>query len=1005
MTAELQKALSDIWAIEGDLVLLRGEYDQNYLVTGAEDYVFKLMRPDCAPGFVEMQCAAIRHILRKAGGVPVPDVVPTRDGALHAAVELADGAPRLAWVQRRVAGITLADFLPKSTDLAGQIGRHLGQMDRALADFSCPGLQRDFKWNLMQGDWIKDHLQVIEDSARRAHLAGIADLFEDLKPALQALPQTAIHNDVNTHNILVEGALDASPRITGLIDFGDMCLAPRVCELAIAGAYLSLDQDAPEALLSALVAGYHQTYPLTGGEVDLIWPLLQMRLAVSLVNSTQVVLEKPDDPYVTVTQEPAWRLLETHQADPAVIAARLRAACGLPVTDAAPRVMAWLAAERGRFAPLVGRDLSDMPMGTLSVEGCTTPQNPFAITAQEAASVGAAYHAQAPVWMGYYREPRLIYTEDFFRLGPWQASDRRSVHIAVDVFADIGTPLHAPLAGEVVFAGYRAANLDYGGLVILRHETPQGDAFFTLYGHLSKASVRALKPGQAIARDEIFARLGAPEENGRWSPHVHFQLALSLDGYGDDLPGVASPDLLEYWTQLCPNPAPLLNLPDEKTCYHPAGTETVLAGRRRHFATNLRLSYDRPVMLMRGWRHHLFDQWGRPYLDAYNNVPHVGHAHPRIQAVAADQLLRINSNTRYLHPAQVALAEKITSKMPPGLSVCYFVNSGSEANELALRLARAGTGGRDMITPDHGYHGNTTGAIDISAYKFNAPGGVGQADWVHLVEVADEYRGRHRRADPDRAERFAAQIDMALAQISTRGGRLAGFIAESFPSVGGQIIPPDGYLRGVYARIRAAGGLCIADEVQTGLGRLGRHYFGFEQQGVIPDIVVLGKPIGNGHPLGVVVTTPEIAARFAQGPEFFSTFGGSTLSCRIGKEVLDIVEDEGLMENADLIGTRLLAGLHALQAAYPVIGDVRGMGLFIGVELVNDSETLTPGTQLARYIKNRLRDARILIGTEGPHDNVLKIRPPLSFDQEGCDMILHHLRAILEEAAIRQAIG
>ncbi len=461
---------------------------------------------------------------------------------------------------------------------------------------------------------------------------------------------------------------------------------------------------------------------------------------------------------------------------------------------------------------------------------------------------------------------------------------------------------------------------------------------------------------------------------------------------------MADPDDLGVWTAVCPNPAALLNLPDASVDYQPIDKTEILAERVRYFGSNLKLSYADPVMLVRGWQHHMFDEWGRPYLDAYNNVPHVGHAHPRIQAVAADQLLRMNSNTRYLHPAQVAFAKKITSKLPDPLSVCFFVNSGSEANELALRLARAATGGHDMITPDHGYHGNTTGAIDLSAYKFNAKGGVGPSDWVHLVEVADDYRGRYRRDDPKRAEKYAAQVDDALGRIEACNGKLAGFIAETFPSVGGQIIPPAGYLAAVYARIRAAGGICIADEVQTGLGRLGEFYFGFEQQEAVPDIVVLGKPIGNGHPLGVVVTTRAIADAFAKGPEYFSTFGGSTLSCRIGKEVLDIVDDEGLMENARRMGEQLQEGLRDLAERHPVIGDVRGFGLFIGVDLVTDRETHAPATQVADYVKNRMRDHRILIGCEGPADNILKIRPPLTVDGSAVEMILTVLDQVLDEA-------
>ena len=429
--------------------------------------------------------------------------------------------------------------------------------------------------------------------------------------------------------------------------------------------------------------------------------------------------------------------------------------------------------------------------------------------------------------------------------------------------------------------------------------------------------------------------------------------------------------------------------------YSPTDKQHVLEGRKAHFGGNLSLSYADPLMLVRGWKHYLFDEWGRPYLDAYNNVPHVGHAHPRIQAVAADQLKRMNSNTRYLHPAQTAFAEKVLSKLPDKFEVCYFVNSGTEANELALRLAQAHTGAKGMVTPDHGYHGNTTGAIAISAYKFNKPGGVGQADWVELVEIADDYRGSYRRDDPDRARKFADQVDPAIRSLKNKEHGVAGFIAETFPSVGGQIIPPKGYLAAVYEKIRAAGGVCIADEVQTGLGRLGDYYFGFEYQEVLPDIVVMGKPIGNGHPLGVLVTTKEIAESFDNGIEFFSTFGGSTLSCRIGREVLQIVDDEGLQNNAKTVGGQLLDGLKTLEAKHACVGDVRGMGLFLGVELIRPDGS--EATEICTYVKNRMRDHRILIGSEGPKDNILKIRPPLTIEAQDAQMIIGVLDQILGE--------
>ncbi|MDA7965509.1 aminotransferase class III-fold pyridoxal phosphate-dependent enzyme [Ruegeria sp.] len=996
LTAFWAKALRRVWGLEARLTRLDGEYDLNFMVraTNGQDYVLKVMRAGCAPNLVDLQIKALAHIASEAPGLPFPKVFPSVAGDLLPEIADQDGQPRLVWLLERLPGRCYAETAPKSEDLILKLGRVLGATDRALEDFAHDGLHRaGFKWDMMQAAWIARQLGAIADPGRRALLQEITGAFSAISGDLARLPQQAIHNDLNDYNILVEGELSERRSVSGLIDLGDMCAAPRVCDLAIAGAYVVLDHPKPEQALAALVRGYHAAHRLSADEVDLIWPLLRMRLAVSVVNSTLMAIENPDDPYVTISQAPAWRFLENDRINGDLMTARLRVACGLPVVDGAERIHTYLEDHRTHFAQLFDHDLGDAPMGSLSVENSTWPQNPFHMPAEESARVGEEHSDD--LWLGYYNEPRLIYAEPGFRKGPWKASDRRTVHLAVDVFAPAGSVLHAPLSGRVEVVENRDAHLDYGGVVILHHETPEGDAFYTLYGHLDPEVCDRLKPGDPVAQGAAFARLGDANQNGGWAPHVHFQLALTTDGMGADWPGVADPDELGLWNALCPNPAALLNLPDDKVLYRPTDKQAVLQGRRDHFGGNLSLTYDDPVMLVRGWKHHLFDEWGRPYLDAYNNVPHVGHAHPRIQAVAADQLKRMNSNTRYLHPAQTTFADKVLSKLPDHFEVCFFVNSGTEANELALRLARAHTGAKGIVTPDHGYHGNTNAAVAISAYKFNKPGGVGQADWVELVEVADDYRGSYRRDDAERATKFANFVDPAIAALRDKGQGVAGFIAETFPSVGGQIIPPKGYLPAVYEKIRAAGGVCIADEVQTGLGRLGEYYFGFEHQGALPDIVVMGKPIGNGHPLGVLATTRAIADSFNNGIEFFSTFGGSTLSCRIGKEVLDIVDDEGLQDNARVMGDRLMEGLRQIETDFPCVGDVRGMGLFLGVELINPDGS--ESTEICAYVKNRMRDHRILIGSEGPRDNILKIRPPLTIEAEDVDMILWALRNVLAE--------
>jgi 4-aminobutyrate aminotransferase-like enzyme len=357
----------------------------------------------------------------------------------------------------------------------------------------------------------------------------------------------------------------------------------------------------------------------------------------------------------------------------------------------------------------------------------------------------------------------------------------------------------------------------------------------------------------------------------------------------------------------------------------------------------------------------------------------------------------LNTNTRYLHDNVLLYAKRLTEKLPDPLRVCYFVNSGSEANELALRLARARTGCDDTIVLEHAYHGHTTTLTDISPYKFEGPGGSGRKPWIHVAPIPDDYRGMYRRGEPELGPKYARHVAEIVSRLrqELRGG--AAFIAESMPSVAGQIIFPPGYLAEVYGQVRSGGGVCIADEVQVGFGRIGSHFWGFESQGVVPDIVVLGKPIGNSFPLAAVITTPEIAACFDNGMEFFSTFGGNPVACAAGLAVLDVLEQEHLQENALRIGNRLLSALKELQARHPLIGDVRGSGLFLGLDLVEDRETRRPATRQASYVVNRLRERGILTGTDGPYHNVIKLRPPLIFCEADSDLLVATLNSVFEE--------
>ncbi len=417
----------------------------------------------------------------------------------------------------------------------------------------------------------------------------------------------------------------------------------------------------------------------------------------------------------------------------------------------------------------------------------------------------------------------------------------------------------------------------------------------------------------------------------------------------------------------------------------------LLEVRRRHLGASLSIAYRKPLKIVRGAGPYLIDERGRAYLDAVNNVNHVGHCHPRVVAAAHAQNARLNTNTRYLHDALVEYAERLAATFPEPLEVCYLVNSGSEANDLALRLARAATGHRDAVVVDGAYHGTTVSAVALSPYKFDGPGGGGRAPWVHVAPTPDAYRGRFKADDPRAGGKYAADVARAIERAAAERRRIAAFFCESMISCGGQVIPPPGYLRAAYRHVRDAGGLCVADEVQVGFGRPGSAFWAFETQGVVPDIVTLGKPIGNGHPLSAVVTNREVADAFANGMEYFNTFGGNPVSCAVGLAVLDVVAEEGLQDNARVVGAHLLARLRGLAERHELIGDVRGHGLFLGVELVRDRETLEPAADEATAVIEAMRDRGVLLSSEGPFHNVLKIKPPMVWTTVHADLFAETL--------------
>jgi 4-aminobutyrate aminotransferase-like enzyme/Ser/Thr protein kinase RdoA (MazF antagonist) len=1010
---EAAQLAETLYGLQATARALPGEYDHNFHLTAADgqQFVLKIMHAERERALVELQCAALTHLAARAPELLLPRVCRALNGELIVMAPMADGAPHLAWLLRYVPGRLLAEMSPHTPELLFSLGAMLGQVDAALSDFAHPAAQREMKWDLARAAWVRDYLDYVENPARRALLERVLAQYEsEVLPALPGLRQSVIHNDANDYNVLVSGMPGSGQTkvrpTVGLIDFGDMLRTCTVFEPAIAVAYALLGKADPLAAAAQVVAGYHSVHPLTETEIALLYPLICARLMVSVTNSAYRKRLQPEDPYLTISEQPAWEALEKLTALPPRLAHyRFRQACGLPPVPHSSAVVDWLHAHAAEFASVLEQDLRTAPslVFDLSVGSLLLGANPAAYETEAMTETlfGEMKRAGVEVGIGRYDEARSVYTTAAFGGDLHPTTEHRTVHLGIDLFTAAGAPVFAPLAGTVQCVANNAARLDYGPLIILKHATDTGQEFFTLYGHLSEDSLTTVNPGQAVAAGQRIARIGAPPVNGDWTPHLHFQLITDLLELERDFPGVAYASQREVWKSLSPDPNLILGIPAERfPAPEPTKAET-LAARRKFIGGNLSISYREPLKVVRGWRQYLYDETGRAYLDVYNNVPLVGHSHPRVVKAAQQQMALLNTNTRYLHDNIVCYAAALTALLPEPLRVCYFLNSASEANELALRLARTYTGQQDVIVLDAAYHGHTTTLIDISPYKFKGPGGTGQKPWVHIAPVADDYRGPYKRHDPEAGRKYARHVAEIIAGLQTRGAGCAAFIAESLPSVGGQIVFPPGYLAEVYRHVRAAGGVCIADEVQVGFGRLGTCFWGFETQGVVPDIIVLGKPIGNAHPLAAVVTTPEIAASFENGMEFFSTFGGNPVACAVGLAVLDVVREEGLQAHALHVGQQLLDGLRALMNEHPLIGDVRGSGLFLGVELVRDRATLEPADTEASYIVNRLREHGILAGTDGPHHNVIKLRPPLVFTSEDAEFFLNVLDRILREDAVR----
>ncbi|MDN3491513.1 aminotransferase class III-fold pyridoxal phosphate-dependent enzyme [Winogradskyella bathintestinalis] len=991
--------LYDLYHIKGTASALPGEIDFNFRIKtkNSDGYILKISRPNEPLNYLDFQQKLLQFIEKNDQELIAPKVINDKNGKSISQFTDAYGNLRNVRVLSWISGRVWSSVNPQLTNLRYSLGAQCGLLTKALQGFDHTEAHREFEWDIAQCLWTKKHIDLFT-SEDRAIVEYFQNEFEKSLESYSKLRKAVVHNDANDNNVIVSSEV-LDPKVLAAIDYGDAIYTPIINDVAITCAYAIMHHNDPLEAALPIVKGYHSTFKLQEEELRHLYNAIAMRLVISVTKSALNKIKEPGNTYLLISERPAWEILKKWQKISAEFACfSFRYCCNFEAHPNAKAFKNWSTNQKLKLSELfqtVKKDRAhhlDLSVSSQWI-GHQAEFNDIDLFQFKIHQLQKEIPDQ--IIAGGYLEPRALYTSSAYDKIGNSGKENRTVHLGLDFWLPENTPVYALFDSEVVIAVNDEGDKKYGGLVILKHHTTNFE-FYTLYGHLKTESTKKLSCGLTLKKGDKIAELGTPLENGNWAPHLHFQVMLSLLDYKNDFPGVTYYNQMDVWKSICPNPNLLFNS-EELQKNNQKSNEDLIQYRKQHLGKSLSLQYNIPIKMVRGAEQYLMDQYGRKYLDTVNNVAHVGHEHYAIVKAGQKQMALINTNSRYLHENINTLAKELLETLPPELSVLHFVNSGSEANELAIRMVKATTGERDIIASEVGYHGNTNMTIDISSYKFDGKGGQGAPEHTHIFPLSDAFRGKYR--GPDSGELYAKEIQKQIEDIHKNGRGVGALIIEPIISCGGQVELPKGFLPKAYEYIRAAGGICISDEVQTGCGRMGKTFWGFQLHNVVPDIVTIGKPLGNGHPIAAVACTQDVAEKFANGMEYFNTFGGNPVSCAIGAEVIKTVKREKLQENALQIGAFLKAELHLLSMDFPIIGSVRGQGLFLGIELVDHK--LNPLANQTDYLENRMKAHGILMSTDGPDHNVLKIKPPLVFTKANAEELIFYLRKIFAEDAMQ----
>jgi 4-aminobutyrate aminotransferase-like enzyme/Ser/Thr protein kinase RdoA (MazF antagonist) len=940
--------LAEKYGLMGRLTELGSQQDRNFRIAVVDGtYVLKINR--AAYGTVELdaQNAAMKHL--RAKGVRVPGVGRSLDGqeTLYISVR---GEGYLVRLLEFLEGepLTRRKFLSARTREA--MGTLVANVVAGLADLRHPGLDRSVQWDLRRVVQVTEHMlpQVADVEMRAAVRAALLAANRLVQARASSLRIQAVHHDITDDNVVAKPDADGVLIPDGVIDFGDVVYGWVVAELAVCCAALLHHADGDPLYVLPAIRAFHAAYPLNEDEIAVLWPLIVQRACLLMASGEQQLAIDPDNDYVIQNLQHEREIFRVATSVPhSVMTSAIRQVLGLETPVA-----------QFSYLPL----LPAIPVETVKLVALDAQSDHWDSFAWTLPGIDQTILRSAAIETGYaatrYGEYRLSQTANCSSSAP-------ATHaLFVDLSLPSGTRVAAPFVGELSDRGEGMARLAGDGIALF------------LQG------LNAAVMGEAAAGREI----GTIGDGG--------VLRLWLANDTDAVPVTfCPPDQAAAWRTLFLDPSAVLGF----DCAAPdLRSAELLAARQAHFARPQKNYYKNPPQIERGRGEHMYDVTGRAYLDMVNNVTIAGHGHPRLVEAVRRQWARLNTNSRFHYAGVAEFSGRLAALAPDGLDTVFLVNSGSEAVDLALRLAWAHSGSRNVISLLEAYHGWTVASDAVSTSIADNPRALEtRPGWVHAVMAPNTYRGPFRGADT--TEYYVASVVQTIARLKEQGEGLAGFIAESVYGNAGGIPLPKNYLAQVYQMVREAGGVCIADEVQVGYGRLGHYFWGFEEQGVTPDIITIAKGMGNGHPLGAVITSRAIADSLEREGYFFSSAGGSPVSCAVGNTVLDIMADEKLQDNAREVGSYLKERLEALGQRFPIVGAVHGMGLYLGLELVRNRETLEPAMRETMAICDRLLDLGVIMQPTGDHLNVFKIKPPLCLTRESADFFVGMVAKVLDE--------